>query len=131
VLTLPRSVRIDLAIESVDLRRGHDGLAAIVQGNGALDLVAGHLFAFVGRRGDRCKILFWDGSGLVLYDKRLERGCFRLPQVGSKDKTVEIEVAQLAMLLDGMDYAGVKRPRHWQPQLRQSAAKGIDRSREI
>jgi len=67
VLTLPTSVRIYLATEPVDLRRGHDGLAAIVQGQWRLDVFGGHLYVFLGRRRDRCKILFFDRGGLVLY----------------------------------------------------------------
>jgi len=66
VLTLPGSVRIYLAVDPVDLRRGHDGLSAIVQGQWGVDLFEGHLFVFFGRRRDRCKILFWDRGGLWL-----------------------------------------------------------------
>ena len=80
MLTLPPSVRIYLAVGQVDMRRGHDGLAAIVRGQWKLDLYGGHLFVFLGRRADRCKILFWDRGGFVLYYKRLERGRFRLPR---------------------------------------------------
>ena len=66
-MTLPPSVRIYLAVGQVDMRRGHDGLAAIVHGQWKLDLYAGHLFVFLGRKADRCKILFWDRGGFVLY----------------------------------------------------------------
>src|SRR4051794_6038819 len=75
------SVRIYFAVEPVDLRRGHDGLSGIVRGQWGMDLFAGHLFAFLGRRGDRCKILFWDRGGLVLYYERLEKGRFRVPRI--------------------------------------------------
>jgi len=81
VLTLPPSVRIYLATGKVDLRRGHDGLGAIVRNQWKVDIYGGHLFVFVGRRADRCKILFWDRGGFVLYYKRLERGRFRVPKV--------------------------------------------------
>ena len=67
LLTLPPSVRIYFAVELVDLRRGHDGLSSIVRRQWGTDLFAEHLFVFLGRRGDRCKILFWDRGGLVLY----------------------------------------------------------------
>lgn len=67
MLTLPPSVRIYLAVGQVDMRRGHDGLAAIVRGQWKVDLYGGHLFVFLGRRADRCKILFWDRGGFVLY----------------------------------------------------------------
>jgi len=115
VLTLPPSFRIYLAIGQVDMRRGHDGLAAIVHGQWKLDLYGGHLFVFLGRRADRCKILFWDRGGFVLYYKRLERGRFRLPRVAPEATSVAIDATELAMLLDGIDVVAVKRPRKWQP----------------
>jgi len=124
MLTLPPSVRIWVAAEPVDMRRGHDGLAAIVRNEWKRALYDGHLFVFVGKRKDRCKILFWDRGGFVLYYKRLERGRFRLPGVGQEqDAThVEMDSTQLAMLLDGIDFRGVRRAKHWQPpQLRESA----------
>jgi transposase len=65
LLTLPPSVRIYFAVEPVNLRRGHDGLSGIVRGQWGMDLFAGNLFVFLGRRADRCKILFWDRGGLV------------------------------------------------------------------
>ena len=115
MLTLPPSVRIYLAVGKVDMRCGHDGLAAIVRGQWRLDLFAGHLFVFVGRRGDRCKILFWDRGGFVLYYKRLERGRFRLPAIKAEAASVVIDATELAMLLDGIDLVAVKRPRRWEP----------------
>jgi transposase len=67
MLTLPPSVHIYLAVEPVDLRRGHDGLYAIVRNQWRMDPFAGHLFCFVGRRKNRVKILFWDRGGFVIY----------------------------------------------------------------
>jgi transposase len=115
VLTLPTSVRIYLATEPVDMRRGHDGLGAIVRNQWKLDLFSGHLFCFVGRRRNRIKILFWSQGGFVLFYKRLERGCFRLPKVDAGAAKVKLDATQLGMLLDGIDLARVRRPRHWQP----------------
>ena len=115
MLTLPPRVRIYLAVGKVDMRCGHDGLAAIVRSQWRLDLFAGHLFVFVGRRGDRCKILFWDRGGFVLYYKRLERGRFRLPAIKAEAASVVIDATELAMLLDGIDLVAVKRPRRWEP----------------
>lgn len=129
VLTLPASVRIYLAVDPVDLRRGHDGLSAIVQGQWDMDLFAGHLFVFFGRRRDRCKILFWDRGGLVLYYKRLERGRFRMPKVAADGRSVQVDATELAMLLDGIDVRSVHRPTHWQPQAKKKAMRntqGID-----
>jgi transposase len=115
VLTLPPSVRIYLATEPVDLRRGHDGLAAIVQGQWRMDVFAGHLYVFLGRRRDRCKILFFDRGGLVLYYKRLEQGRFRQPRVSADGKHVEVDATELAMLLGGIDGRNVRRPKLWEP----------------
>lgn len=124
MLTLPPSVRIYLATTSVDMRRGHDGLAAIVRNQWKLDLFGGHLFAFIGRRGDRCKILFFDRGGLVLYYKRLERGKFRLPTVASGATSVMLDGTELAMLLDGIDVGRVQRPARWAPPPPALAASG-------
>jgi transposase len=115
MLTLPPSVRIYLATTEVDMRRGHDGLAAIVRNQWKLDLFGGHLFAFIGRRRDRCKVLFFDRGGLVLYYKRLERGHFRLPQVSPGATSVTLDATELAMLLDGIDVGRVQRPPRWTP----------------
>ena len=130
MLTLPPSVRIYLAVEAVDLRRGHDGLSSIVQGHWGIDLYGGHLFVFLGRRGDRCKILFWDRGGLVLYYKRLERGRFRMPRVTTDGRAVEMTATELAMLLDGIDVSRVRRPEHWSPGPKKTSAstRGIDKS---
>ena len=124
MLTLPPSVRIYLAIGQVDMRRGHDGLAAMVHGRWKLGLYAGHLFVFLGRRRDRCKILFWDRGGFVLYYKRLERGRFRLPRVPADATSVAIDATELAMLLDGIDVVAVKRPRTWEPTAPAAASPG-------
>ncbi|MFZ5895583.1 MAG: IS66 family insertion sequence element accessory protein TnpB [Myxococcota bacterium] len=130
MLTLPPSVRIYLAVEPVDLRRGHDGLCGIVRGQWGVDIYAGHLFVFLGRRRDRCKILFWDRGGLVLYYKRLERGRFRMPRVTMDGRAVEMTSTELAMLLDGIDVSRVRRPDHWSPGPKKAApsAQGIDKS---
>lgn len=129
VLTLPASVRIYIAVEPVNLRRGHDGLSAIVQGQWGMDLFDGHLFVFFGRRRDRCKILFWDRGGLVLYYKRLERGRFRAPRVSADGRSVQVDATELTMLLDGIDVRGVRRPERWQPEPKkkpQQNMQGID-----
>jgi transposase len=123
VTLLPQGVRVFVTAAPVDLRRGHDGLAAIVRAEWGDELFAGHLFVFLGRRFDRCKILFWDRGGLVLYYKRLERGRFRPPEVSVDGKSVEMDMTGLTMLLDGIDVRRVRRPEPWRPVLR---TKGID-----
>lgn len=122
MLTLPPSVRIYLAVDKVDMRCGHDGLAAIVRNQWNLDLYQGHLFVFVGRRGDRVKVLFWDRGGFVLYYKRLERGRFRVPTVAASARSVEMDAVELGMLLDGIDVSRVRRPPRWEPRRAEAAA---------
>jgi transposase len=117
VLLLPSSVRIFLAAEPVDLRRGVDGLAALVRAQGH-DVYSGHLFCFGGRRRDRLKILVWDRGGFVLYYKRLEAGRFRWPAVSKDASEIAVDATQLAMMLDGIDVRQVRRPQAWSPACR-------------
>lgn len=113
MISLPTGTRIWLACGVTDMRKGFDGLAAIVQMQLAEDPFSGQLFAFRGRRGDRVKLLWWDGDGLCLFAKRLERGRFVWPQAVSG--TVHLSPAQLSMLLEGIDW---RRPqRTHAPQL--------------
>jgi len=115
MLTLPASVRVYMAAEPVDLRRGHDGLVAIVRSVWQLNPFDGHLFVFLGRRLDRVKILMWDRNGFVLYYKRLSQGRFRFPMIAKGAERVEIDATALAMLLDGIDVKRVARPSGWKP----------------
>ena len=123
MLMLPPAVRVYLATEPVDMRKGFDGLAALVAEEIEEDVYSGHLFVFVSRRADRIKILTWDQGGFVLYYKRLEAGHFRMPKLKSKQKSVRIDASQLAMLLDGIDFSRVRRPVPWLPP---KDTKGID-----
>jgi len=116
VITIPRSVRILIGTVPIDMRKSIDGLAAIVQSELQEDAYSGHLFVFVSRRCDRVKILTFDKGGFILFYKRLERGQFRLPHMTPESMSVEIDATQLAMLLDGIDFGRVRRPKPWQPQ---------------
>lgn len=123
MLTLPPSVRVHLASKTVDMRLGHDGLMSIVRNAWALDPYTGHVFVFLGKRLDRCKFIYWDTGGFMLAYKRLERGRFRPPTVRDGVVRVEIDSVQLMMLLEGIDFSRVRRPKKWQPPCRQE---GID-----
>lgn len=120
MLGLPPSVRIYFAAEPTDMRKGIDGLRAVVEATLQRDPYEGHLFVFVGKSKDKIKILFWDRGGFVLYLKRLEKGRFQLPVIDARRKHVEMEGAQLAMLLDGIDL-NTRRLARWNPE-----RKGID-----
>jgi transposase len=102
VIALPVGTQIWIAAGLTDLRRGFTGLSAIVQVKLEQDPFAGHVFVFRGRRGDLIKVLWWDGDGLCLFAKRLERGRFIWPQAESG--TVSLTRAQLSMLLEGIDW---------------------------
>ena len=113
MLGLPAGTKVWLACGVTDMRKGFDGLAALVQLSLHEDPFSGQLFVFRGRRGDRVKILWWDGDGLCLFAKRLERGRFVWPR--ATDGTVHLTQAQLSMLLEGIDW---RRPLRTQaPQL--------------
>jgi transposase len=111
MIGLPSSTRIWLAAGVTDMRRGMDGLAALVQSALEDNPFSGHVFIFRGKRGDLVKLLWWSGDGMNLYAKRLERGRFIWPQAASG--SVCLSAAQLSMLLEGIDW---RRPeRTWQP----------------
>ena len=113
MIALPAGVLIWLAAGETDLRKGIDGLSALVQMQLAEDPFSGQLYVFRGRRGDRVKILWWDGDGLCLIAKRLERGRFVWPRATSG--TVSLTSAQLSMLLEGIDWRRLERT--FDPQL--------------
>jgi len=113
MIGLPGSVRILLFSEPTDMRKGFDGLGAMVTAAGE-SLYSGHLFVFLSRRRDRAKILTFQKGGFVLWYKRLERGRFK-PVRGPRSGQVELDATELALLLDGIDVSRVKKPRHWQP----------------
>lgn len=111
MLSLPAGTQVWLVAGHTDMRRGFDGLAAIVQSTLEQNPFSGHVFVFRGRRGDRIKVLWWSGDGLCLFAKRLEHGRFVWPSAESG--AVYLSAAQLAMLLEGIDW---RRPqRTWTP----------------
>jgi transposase len=105
--------KVFLASHPVDFRKGPDGLMALVRDAGA-DPFNGALYVFRAKRADRIKIVWWDGSGLCLYAKRLEKAQFCWPRIGHN--RVRLNQAQLLALIDGLDWKRVrpvlvKRPR--------------------
>jgi transposase len=113
MIGLPAGTRIWIAAGVTDLRRGFTGLSGMVQTALKENPFSGHVFVFRGRRGDLIKMLWWDGDGLCLFAKRLERGRFLWPQATSG--TVALTPAQLSMLLEGIDW---RRPvRSYDPQM--------------
>ena len=99
---LPANTRVWLAAGATDMRKGFDSLAAQAQTVLGQDRFSGHVFCLRGRRGDLVKLLWWDGDGLCLFAKRLERGRFIWPK--AENGSVALTRAQLSMLLEGIDW---------------------------
>jgi transposase len=113
MIALPSHTKIWIAAGVTDLRRGFTGLSALVQTKLEQNPLSGQVFIFRGRRGDLVKLIWFDGDGLCLFAKRLERGRFIWPQ--ATEGSVALTRAQLSMLLEGIDW---RRPeRTWDPQL--------------
>lgn len=112
MLTLGSTGRIWVCVEAVDGRKSFDGLAAIVSTQLQRDPLCGDLFVFKNRRGDRLKILAWQGDGFALYVRRLERGTFRFPT--SERAEVSVTTTELAMILGGVEVQGAKRRLRYQ-----------------
>lgn len=102
MLTIAPGLKVYLACKPVDMRRGFDGLAADVAQVLRADPYSGAVFVFRSRRGDYLKILTWDGSGLCLFAKRLEKGRFVWPPI--VDGGLRLSAAQLALLMEGIDW---------------------------
>jgi len=100
------------------MRKGHDGLAALVTNEMGAYLFSGHLFVFVSKSGNRVKILAWDRGGLALWYKRLEKGTFRIPKIDDSSKLMPLDAGELSMLLEGIDYSKMRRPKRWEPPKR-------------
>jgi transposase len=113
MISFPTGAHIWIAAGVTDLRHGFTGLSAVAQTVLQKEPFSGHIFVFRGRRGDLVKLLWWDGDGLCLFAKRLERGRFVWPQAESG--TVSLTRAQLSMLLEGIDW---RQPvRTWKPEM--------------
>ena len=105
MIALPAGTRIWIVAGVTDLRAGFTGLSALVQTKLQENPFSGHVFVFRGRRGHLIKLLWWDGQGLCLLAKRMERGKFLWPKVESG--RVNLTKAQLAMLLEGIDWRNI------------------------
>jgi transposase len=103
MIAVPAGMQVLVATRPVDFRKGADGLVALVREALGRDPFSGTIFVFRAKRADRVKILAWDGSGLILFWKRLEHGAFKWPPV--TDGVMQLGSAQLAALVDGMDWS--------------------------
>jgi transposase len=113
MLSLPPQLGVFLCTRPTDMRKSFDGLLALAQEHLARDVLEGGLFVFVNRRRDRVKLLWWDGDGLAIFYKRLEAGTFQMPAADAEGGGVELDAAELSMLLSGVDFASVRRRKRY------------------
>ena len=111
MIPVPTATKIWLAGGVTDMRKGFVDLSSLAEAVLRQDPYSGHLFVFRGRRGDLIKVIWWDGQGACLFSKRLERGRFVWPSIA--DGKLTISPAQLAMLLEGIDWRAPLRT--WRP----------------
>lgn len=100
------AVRVLVAARPVDFRKGAEGLASLVREQMAADPFCGTVYVFRAKRADRIKLIWWDGTGVCLFAKRLEDGDFRWPKI--QDGVMRLTAAQLAALLEGLDWRRVR-----------------------
>lgn len=112
MLGLGPATRVYLAAGVTDTRKEFEGLYGLVRDRLELDPLSGHLFCFCNRRRTRLKLLYFDGSGLWVAAKRLERGCFRWPEPEEATTAMRLSTAEWALLVGGLDLRATK-PRRW------------------
>lgn len=116
MLLLSRAVKVYVATAPSNLRRSFDGLSAEVRSVLAKDPLSGHVFVFLNRRKTQVKLLLWTRGGFTILHKRLERGTFTFPgQVSMHANRVEVDVHELAMLLEGIDVTRARTSSRWEP----------------
>jgi transposase len=117
LLSLPPSVRLFVATQPVDGRKGADSLMVLVRDVFQQDPLSGHLFVFFSKRRDRVRLVYWDRGGFAMWTKRLEKGRF-CPTFSADGKlgASVIEAAELALIVEGIDLAGARRRARWEPR---------------
>jgi len=119
MLSFPPSVRVYVRVEPTDMRGSFDRLEQVARHVMELDPLSGHLLVFLNRRRTLVRCLYWDRNGFVLVSKRLTKGTFTLPT--QQDRGVlEVEAAELLMMLEGIDLRGARRRPRWKPSPRRS-----------
>ncbi len=106
------ATRIYLAPGATDMRKGFEGLYGMVRDRLQCDPLSGHVFLFANARRNRMKLVFWDGSGLWVCSKRMEKGCLRWPEPKEKQTRIVLSHEEFAMLLGGIDLRQARR-RRW------------------
>ena len=111
------ATRIYLAVGATDMRKGFEGLYGLVRDRLGLEVESGHLFMFANARRNRLKVLYWDGSGLWVCAKRLEKGRFSWPLAGEESARVMLSHEELSLLLGGIDLTRTRRKDWYRKEL--------------
>jgi len=114
VLARPSTGRIFVATQPTDLRKSYDGLSALVEGTFERDLTTGDMFVFINRRATQVRILYWDRDGFCIWMKRLEAGTFRRVEDEQGHALLEVDAAELMMLLGGIEAKEVRRRKRYE-----------------
>jgi len=118
MMLLPRAVKVYVATAPCNLRKSFDGLSNEVREILGKDPLCGHVFVFLNRRKTQVKLVLWTRGGFTIVHKRLERGTFAFPaQAVEGTRSVEVDVHELAMLLEGIDVTHARASRRWEPPL--------------
>lgn len=116
MILVPRSVRVYFATQPMNLHKSFDGLTNEIRHTLGHEPLGGHVFVFLNRRKNQVKLIVWTRGGFTIVHKRLERGTFTFPaRVTGDAKSIEIDVHELAMLLEGIDVSHVKSAPRWEP----------------
>jgi transposase len=116
VIVVPRAVRVYIATSPVSLRKSFEGLSNEVRAVLSRDPLSGHVFVFLNRRRNQVKLLVWTRGGYAIVHKRLERGKFIFASHVTSDATsIELDVHELSMLLEGIDVKRAKTSARWEP----------------
>ena len=108
--SISHQLRIFLCTQPTDMRKNFNGLSGLIKKAMTLDPLSGHLFVFRNQRGDRLKALYWDGDGLAIWYKQLQRGTFRFPDLKNYSSAgLEIDHSTLRLILDGIDLSSIRR----------------------
>ena len=118
MIQITSTIRIFVYTAATDMRKGFCGLSGLVKEHFEIDLFSGHLFVFFNRSGDKVKILFWDRSGFVVWYKRLEEGTFEKLPSPAGQMTLEIDIAKLTWILEGIDLFKSRCRKRYQRQSR-------------
>ena len=113
MLSLALPGRVFLCTAPTDMRKSFDGLSCLVRDHLAHDPLAGDLFVFRNRRGDRLKLLYWDEDGLAVWAKRLEEGTFQFPAPAAGVTGIEVRATDLALILGGVDLHSARRRKRY------------------